>query len=88
MSRKRTGLSFRQRREMGLTFRNVRKVLKDLRETDSEEFETLSHEELAVIVTDTLVVENSSAFHNAALDWDAILDFLTRLISLILKFFG
>ena len=79
-------LSFRQRRAMGLTFRNVRSTLKTL------DCENKSHAELSVEVMGVLMGQSPSAWKDPAIDWeninwDAIFAFIERLISLIMLFF-
>jgi hypothetical protein len=77
-------LGYRERRALGLTFRNVRRVLDEM--DQDGELEGKSSSMLAVEVFDHLVDENPQEFSAVAeVDWDAILDFLTKLIELILK---
>ena len=76
-------LSIRERRAMGLTFRNVRKqlsVMKKAGELEGKDVSTISVE-----VLNRLVQDNPKAFSNPKLDWDNILSFLEKLIPLILK---
>ncbi len=76
-------LGFRQRRAMGLTFRGVRTILKEMR--DAGELEGKSNSQLAVEVLDKALDQKPEAFANPAIDWDAIMAFLEKLIPLILK---
>jgi len=79
----RRGLTFRQRRELGLTFRNVRRLLAEKQKAG--ELEGRDTAELAVEVFNDLVTENPQAFSDPSLDWDAILAFLEKLIPLIMQ---
>lgn len=80
----REGLTRRQRRDMGLTFGNVRRVLSELQADESACFDDCCIEELAVMVAERVVTENPAAFQDPQLDWDAILAFIERLIPLIM----
>jgi len=78
----RPGLSIKQRREMGLTFRNVRKILAKKHqagELDGREVPTIALEVMA-----ELVDADPSAF-DREIDWDKLFEFLERLIELIMK---
>jgi len=79
----RRGLTFRQRRAMGLTFRNIRTVTKRLLETG--DLEGLSQTEIAAEVMLVITEENAKAFTDPSIDWDSILSFIERLLPLILK---
>jgi hypothetical protein len=79
----RRGISWKQRRALGLTFRNVRKTLSAL--NADGDLEGVAASELPVMVLDRLVDDNPRAYATAELDWDAILNFLERLIPLILR---
>jgi len=77
------GLTIRQRREMGLTVANVRKVL--VAKQKAGELDGKSTEELAVEVLNELVAANPKAFSDPAIDWDKLIAFIEKLIPLILK---
>lgn len=84
-------LKWRQRRAMGLTVKNVRRILKEL--DANGELEGKDSAVLAVEVLTQLVEEKPQAFQELqAGDWetflDAILDFLERLIPLIITLIG
>ncbi len=79
----RKGPTLRERRAMGLTLRNVRKTLAEMQKAG--ELEDKDSATIAVEVLDRLIGDNPAAFQNAAIDWDRILEFLERLIPLILK---
>ena len=80
----REGLTIRERREMGLTVRNVSRVLQELDKAGEINEETTT-EEAAVMVLSVLLADNPAAFQDPAIDWEAILAFLERLIPLILQ---
>lgn len=83
------GLSRKQRRSMGLTFRGVRKAITHLQGT-GDITEDMSTEEVSVVVTDYLIDANPPAFGGGVgeRDWDSFFDFLERLINLIMKLFA
>ena len=86
----RDGLTIRERRAMGLTFRNVARVIKEL-DKSGEITEDTTAEEAAVVVASVLVADSPAAFQNAAIDpdfWDKVLAFLEKLIALILQFWA
>jgi len=76
----------RQRRAMGLTFRNVRKLLEEM-QADGDLGEK-TNAELAVEVLSNAVNTRPAVFRDAAIYWDKLLAFLEKLISLILKIIG
>ena len=79
----RRGLTFRERRELGLTFRNILRVTKQLQENG--ELEDLTQAEIAAEVMAVIAEENPKSFAEASLDWDGILNFIERLLPIILK---
>ncbi len=76
----------RQRREMGLTIRNVKGLLDEMKADGDLEGKT--NAELAVEVLDNLLDGKPSAFKDPEIDWDQLLAFIERLVSLILKLIG
>jgi len=78
-----TGLTFKQRRAMGLTVKNVRTIL--AAKQAAGELEGRTTEDIAAEVLADLVDQNPKAFADPAIDWDAILAFIEKLIPLILK---
>ncbi len=85
----RKGLTLRQRREIGLTFKNIKRILEEkvlpaaYEETNGEGTDVST---LALMVAGELVEENPQAFsHDPSLDWDMILEFIEKLIPLILR---
>jgi len=78
-------LTRRQRRKLGVTFRNVRRIAIDLKKKGelSDDPAVASAQVLTVLTN-----ENPKAFQEeaAAINWDALLDFIERLLELILKF--
>lgn len=81
----RKGFTRKERKKMGATFWNVRRILKDLK-ADGEL--ASDHGVNAISVLDRLAVENEAVFASVGegRDWDSFLEFLERLIELILKF--
>lgn len=78
------GLTFKQRRELGVTFGNIRRVLAEM-QSKGEIPQGATAGDLAVMVAHQLVVENPQAASDPTLDWDALLEFIERLIPLILQ---
>jgi len=81
----RKGLSRRQRREMGLTFLNIRRIAK----AGIDSGELTKDTDLAVasaFVIDKLVGENPQAFGDPSVDWDAILAFVEAILEIVMKF--
>jgi len=80
---KRPGLSWRQRRAMGITPRNMIRVVREMEKDGS--LESVDQAELSAMVLDRLMTENPKAFADPSLDWDAILSFIEALLPVILK---
>ena len=80
----RKGLTWKQRREMGLTIRNIRRVMAEMQQKG--ELVGKSRDIVAAEVMERLVTENPKAFYDAGVDWDwdAILAFIERMIPLIM----
>lgn len=78
-----TELTIRQRRAMGITVANVRQIL--AAKQKAGELEGKSTETLAVEVLDELVAANPKAFDDPGIDWDKLIEFIEKLIPLILK---
>lgn len=76
----------RQRRAMGLTFKNVMGLLKEMNADGDLEDKTMP--ELAVEVLHNLVDGQPAAFKDPEIDWDSLLAFLEKLIPLIVKILG
>lgn len=87
----RKGLSRKERREVGATLRNVRRILGELQAADPVGFEQSSSEELALDVVGILMAENPQAFQTAMADrdWEEFFEwliaFLEKLIPLIIQ---
>ena len=80
----RDGLSIRQRRDMGLTIRNIRRVIAKGQES-GEITEDMTKAELSVYVANELLQDNPGAFQDPNLDWDALLEFIEKLLPLIMS---
>jgi len=77
------GLTFRQRRRMGVTPRNIAKATRQML-ADGTITKDTPKDEVAELVLERLVLDNPKAFADPTLDWDAILSFIERLIPLIM----
>jgi len=85
-------LGFFQRRKLGLTLGNVRRVLKTMRE-QGEIDESTDASTAAVMVAKVLVQENTDAYKAAAgRDWEAffeaVIAFLEKFIPMLLTILG
>lgn len=80
----RPGLSFKQRRSMGITFRTVRLKLKELHA--SGELAGKDQGTVAMDVMDSLIAENPKAFADPSLDWDVVLEWIIRIVKILLMF--
>jgi len=78
-------LSIGQRMELGLSYRNIRGVVKDLH--DEGELDGLTESELSVIVLTRLAAKNPEAYARAAAQgsMEDIIAFISRLLPLILQ---
>ncbi|MFO7904519.1 MAG: hypothetical protein R6U98_17785 [Pirellulaceae bacterium] len=81
-ARKATRLNWRQRRAMGLTFSNLRKVTAELNEAG--ELEGLSRSGQAMAVFNELVDDNPQMYLQPGIDIDAIIQFIEAILPLIL----
>ena len=77
------GLSRKQRKEMGVTFRNIRRVMADMQQAG--ELEGLSSAEISAEVLNRLIGDNPQAFGDPSVDWDALLEFIEKLIEIIMR---
>ena len=81
MNRKR--LRIREARRLGLTVRNIGPIVRKIR--DEPDFADKTHAEIAVEVAERLAEQNPDGFRDPNLDWDAIIEFIEKLLPLILK---
>lgn len=78
-------LDRREMRRAGLTVLNIRRRAKQMAK-DGEITSDMTNEQIRDIVLDDLQAENSRAFEGfGAVDWDAILAFIEKLLPLILQ---
>jgi len=77
-------LNFVQRRRLGLTIRNILPIVKDMKQAGVID-ENTSPSTVAALVMEELVQQNAEAYGAPGIDWDNILDFIERLIPLILQ---
>ncbi len=80
---KRRALDRKTRRKLGLTIKNIRRATKALYKAG--ELEDMGRAEIAAAVLDKITGENPKVFADPTLDWDALLDFIERLIPIILR---
>lgn len=78
----RPGLTIKQRRAMGITFKNLRKEIRKMH--DAGELKGKTRAEVSVEVMDRLVRANPKAFLDPAIDWDSALAWIEKLISILL----
>lgn len=81
---KRWLLTWRKRREMGITFRNVLAKARQLKREDR--FDKNDIPSMALGIQGMIVADNPKVFEDPAVDWDAILEFIERLLELLVKF--
>jgi hypothetical protein len=76
------GLTFAQRRELGLTIPNIARTAKRLKQAGelSEDPDVA-----AAQIAAALAGENLQAFDDPSIDWTAILAFIEKLLPLILQ---
>ncbi len=85
-------LTFRERRKLGLTFRNIRKAVAEIKE--SGDFDKNDVAGTSAQVLEKIVRENPQGIQDAVgeRDWasflDALLSFIEKLMPIILLFFG
>lgn len=78
-------MSRREMRRLGMTVLNVRRRARQMA-IDGEIDSTMSPEQIRDTVLDDLQIDEPRMFEQvSALDWDAIIQFVTALIPLILK---
>ena len=79
------GLTWKQRRAMGITIRNVMGKMREMQRNG--ELEGKGHSTIAADVMQELIEENPKAFADPSLDFDVILEFIKRLIPIVLMLF-
>ena len=91
MAGQKTGKLFRRianRRKRGVTFINLIRVAGEL-EAEGEISKDMTADEIAAAVLERIVAENPKAFEDVeAVDWDALLAFIERLLPIILQIIG
>ncbi len=78
----RPGLTIKQRRAMGITFKSLRKEVRAMH--DAGELEGKTRAQISVEVMDRLVRANPKAFADPAIDWDSALAWIEKLISILM----
>lgn len=76
-------MTWRQRRAAGVTIRNLVKTAKALK--DAGDLEGLSDSEMSAAILMKLVEGNDAVLNDPQFDWDGLLQFLERLLPLILQ---
>jgi hypothetical protein len=84
---KRRELSLKQARELGLSLPNLVAVAKELR-AEGEIDDSTSRAEKVAAITVRLHDKNPQAFSLGNVDWDAVFEFIDRLMGLIEKIMG
>jgi len=74
-------LNRRQRKSLGLTFFNVRRKMLEVRDAGGDPADAFD-------VWEAMADENPNAYADPGIDWDAFLDFLERLMALIMRLFA
>lgn len=77
------GLSWRERRELGLTGANIYRTTKKLKDTGQLD-QCATRDEMAQLVLNTIMEENRKAWQKPELDWDSLLALIEKLLPLIL----
>ena len=76
-------MTWRQRRKAGATIRNLVKTAKELKAAG--ELEGLSDSEASAAILSKLLEGNEEVLADPQFDFDGLLDFIERLLPLILK---
>lgn len=80
------GLSWRQRRDMGLTLRGVMGATRRLADSGQINSST-DHEELVELIATELALENPKAWAEApAIDWAKVIEWIEMFLPVILAF--
>ena len=79
-------LTVRQRRQMGLTFLGTLGAARELARR-GEIHKDMDRKEISALIAEEIMATNAKAWADnaAAIDWDAIIAFIEKLIPLILK---
>ena len=81
---RRRGLSRRERRQRGLTFRNIRRITKDLKAAG--DLEDLTGAEVSLAVMAQLQKDAPEGWEDV--DWDEVFDFIFRIVEMFMTLFG
>ena len=79
----REGLSLRQRKEMGATFFNLMRITAKL-QASGEITAEMTNAEASACVLNELLKDNPAAFQDPEIDWDALLAFIEKLMTMIM----
>lgn len=79
----RATLTWKQRRDLGLTFGNIAKAARQAHAKGDLE-QGMSRSEIAAVILNELSAQNPKAYADAAIDLDAILQFIEAILPLIM----
>jgi len=80
------GFGIKERRDMGITIKNIREVTKKLKAEG--QLNGLDRTEISAMVMSELVESNPKAFADPKLDWDRILQFIEMILKILALFGG
>ena len=76
-------MSMRERRQRGLTLRNMIRVSRQLKDNGSLS-KDLTDDEMAEVILEAIVSEDPKAFAEVGIDFDAILELIKKWLPIIL----
>jgi len=79
-------MSLRERRELGLTVGNVRRIVRDLHKAGEIDSQT-DPATVSLMVTDRLMTENATTYSQLSpqFDWDSFLAFVEKIVELVMR---
>jgi len=77
--------TLRDRLRMGLTLPAVARIVLEMREADPQGFAAQTPKEIAATVLGELQAANPEAFDDPQIDWDAVREWIEKIIAWILK---
>lgn len=77
-------MTMRERRQRGLTLRNMLRVSRQLKES-GELTKGMSDDEMAEAILEAIVTEDPKAFGEPGIDFDAILEFIKKWLPIIMS---
>jgi hypothetical protein len=76
-------MSMRERRQRGLTLRNMIRVSRQLRDSGALT-KDMSDDDMAETILEAIVTEDPKAFSEVGIDFDAILEFIKKWLPVIM----